>query len=259
MFPVIHTNDFHARLNESGVERLQAAIQGLGTQEFLLLDAGDAIKAGNVDFNPFGEPILDTMSDLGYRAMAMGNREFHVLRPALETKINRARFPVLCANLRWRKPARNEKDEEIVEALPVIPSIVTEVAGVKVGILGLTVPMVTSKMRVAPLSHFLFNDAIATAKRVVPKLRAEADIVIALSHLGIAPDRKLAEGVPDLDLIIGGHTHVVLEEPEFVNGVPIVQAGSYARYYGQLEIEPVSGGKPKVTGRLQVLQAEVKK
>lgn len=225
---ILHTNDFHGKLSEAGAAKLRAQIDALDGAPYLLLDAGDAIKAGNVGVNPFGEPILETMSDLGYHAMTTGNREFHIWQTALETKINRARFPVLCANMRAKNDGGNIG--------PVQANTTLSVGGLTVSLFGVTVPMVTERMAAKAVSAFLFDDPVAVARKQVANLRYNADILIALTHIGIGPDRNLAEQVPGIDLIIGGHTHVVLEQPEVVNGVPIVQAGSHARYYGHAQV-----------------------
>jgi 2',3'-cyclic-nucleotide 2'-phosphodiesterase (5'-nucleotidase family) len=234
---ILHTNDFHNSFGDEGEVRLRKAIADLKEAPYLLLDAGDAIKAGNVGVNPFGEPVLDRMSDLGYDAMTMGNREFHVLQAALETKINRARFPILCANMRTKDPGASEK-------LPVVPHITVERGGLKITIFGLTVPMVTDKMKMAAaVSSFLFDDPVETARRLIGQLRWGADILIALTHIGIREDERLARSVSGIDLIIGGHSHVVLEKPEWVEReggsarpTPIVQAGWHGRYYGQVRL-----------------------
>ncbi|MBC8140997.1 MAG: hypothetical protein H7Y38_06100, partial [Armatimonadetes bacterium] len=135
---VFHTNDFHGKLNTTGATVIREAIAGLDGAPYLLLDAGDAVKAGNVGVNPFGEPILETMSDLGYHAMTLGNREFHVWQTALETKINRARFPVLSANMRSKGEGGN--------VAPVQAHTTIAVGGLTVSVFGLTVPMVTERM-----------------------------------------------------------------------------------------------------------------
>lgn len=242
---LLHTNDFHSRLTPEGAARLKAAWAALGAVPKLLLDAGDAVRAGNVGVNPFGEPILETMSELGYDAMTMGNREFHVLAPALATKIKCARFPVLCANLRPKRKGAS---------LPTAPFLRTETGGVRVAILGLTVPMVTERMAAKALSDFLFDDPVATANRLVPELRVGSDFVIALSHLGLAGDERLAERVAGIDLIVGGHSHVALEEPRVVNATPIVQAGMHAHRYGIATLEKDDDGQVRVTGQLFDLQ-----
>jgi 2',3'-cyclic-nucleotide 2'-phosphodiesterase (5'-nucleotidase family) len=240
---VFHTNDFHNSLGDSGVARIQGAVAALDGAPYLLLDAGDAIKAGNVGVNPFGEPILGRMSALGYHAMTMGNREFHVWQSALETKINRAQFPILCANIRPRG----------AHSLPVQPNLTLTAGGLSVTVFGLTVPMVTERMKVATLSAFVFDDPVAAAKRQVSELRGSSDVLIALTHIGLTQDERLAREVSGIDLIIGGHSHSVLEEPRFVNGTPIVQAGWHARYYGHAEVR-VTGTGLSVSDRLYTLQ-----
>lgn len=67
-------------------------------------------------------------------------------------------------------------------------------------------------------------------------LRDEVDVFIALTHIGIAADRRLAEEVEFFDLIIAGHSHTSLNEPEVVNGTPIAQAVSNARNVGVLNL-----------------------
>ncbi|MBC8141745.1 MAG: hypothetical protein H7Y38_09935, partial [Armatimonadetes bacterium] len=132
--------------------------------------------------------------------------------------------PVLSANMRSKGDGGS--------VAPVVAHTTIAVGGLTVSVFGLTVPMVTERMAAKAVSAFLFDDPTETARKQVANLRYNADILIALSHLGIAPDRALAEAVPGIDVIIGGHTHVVLNEPEVVNTVPVLQAGSHARFFG---------------------------
>jgi 5'-nucleotidase/UDP-sugar diphosphatase len=116
----------------------------------------------------------------------------------------------------------------------------------KVAIFGLTTeetPIVVVPDYVQDLE---FKNAIETAQGLVPKLREEADIVIALSHLGYweessrkyhAPgDLKLAKEVSGIDVIVGGHSHDAITEPDIVGGTMIVQAGEYSEYAGRLDL-----------------------
>jgi len=244
---ILHTNDFHNGLTDAGAARLRAAIDGLNGAPYLLLDAGDAVRAGNVGVSLLGEPILDRMSALGYHAMTMGNREFHFLHGALEAKIRQARFPVLCANVRARKEGE--------ASLPVMPSVAFAVGGRRVVVFGLTVPMITARMRVAAVSAFLFDDPVATAGRLVPELRPDADLLVALTHIGLREDERLARSVPGIDLIIGGHSHNKLPEPQMVEGTPIVQAGWHAHLYGHVTVAPgENGAPPGIAGALHPLE-----
>jgi 5'-nucleotidase len=223
---LFHTNDFHGKLTDEKAATLKAHIERLSVGEpFVLLDAGDAVAAGNLGFNPLGEPILARMSSLGYDAMTMGNRETHPSLALVRTKLSKASFPALCANGYAKNAAGN---------VPFVPSVLLERGGKRIGVFGVTVPMATPQKVDAALWDNLFAPPIETAKHLAAELRPQCDLLIALTHIGIAQDRKLAEAVPELDLLIGGHTHVVLEQPEIVNGVPIVQAGSHARYLGHV-------------------------
>ncbi len=94
---IFHTSDLHGVLREGAAEKLGALKRAHPGS--LLLDAGDALRAGNLGFSPAGEPILRRMAEVGYDAMAMGNRESHPLRAALAQKLKDATFPVLSANL----------------------------------------------------------------------------------------------------------------------------------------------------------------
>ena len=240
---ILHTNDFHNHLTESQASKLAARRCELGNSG-LLLDAGDAISSGNITYRPGGEPILDLMSDSGYDAMTIGNREFHFSQAGFCAKVGRARFPLLCANVR-------AKDSNA--RLPVAPSAAWVLNGpVRVAAFGLTVPMITERMLSRKVSANVFDDPIAVAERLVPVLRSDCDLLICLSHIGLARDRDLAARVPEIDLIIGGHTHATLETGERVGETLIVQAGWWGHLFGTVTAE-IGGGRPRLSARVDPL------
>lgn len=242
---VLHTNDFHNHLSEAQAEVIRQAKAGL--ENVILLDAGDAISAGNVGVRPGGEPILVRMTEAGYDAMTMGNREFHVADALLRTKISKAGFPVLCANIRWR--------EDRGEALPVVPSVtLTPANGLRVGVFGLTVPMVTERMAARVVSAYLFDDPVSAARAQIAALRPNVDVLIALTHIGLRQDEKLAAACPKLDLIVGGHSHDTIPTPKVVNSVPIVQTGWYGHNLGHVTVEAEQGRVMQVVGELTPLK-----
>lgn len=238
---ILHTNDFHGKLSDRAADRV--AREKSSAAGCLLLDAGDAVSSGNIYYRPGGEPIVARMSDLGYDAMTMGNREFHFLEAGLRSKVKLARFPVLSANLRSKTPD---------VGLSVVPSINLDLKGLKVVVFGLSVPMITKRMLAGMISPFWFEDPIATAAEIVPELRSQADVLIALTHLGLRSDMELAGAVPGIDLIVGGHTHIVLREPAIVGETAIVQAGWWGRHLGkvQLSLDTAKGARPQVSGTL---------
>jgi 2',3'-cyclic-nucleotide 2'-phosphodiesterase (5'-nucleotidase family) len=230
---ILHTNDLHGRLSDAQIGRLRALKDDAGPH-VLLLDAGDAVSSGNITFRPGGEPVLERMSDAGYDAMAVGNREFHFTQTGFSAKTGLARFPVLCANVRARDEAAG---------LPVQASIIrTMRSGLRVGLFGLTVAMITERMLVRKVSAFVFDDPLRVAERIVPELRGDCDLLICLSHIGIAQDHRLAATVAGIDLIVGGHTHATLEHGDVECGTFIVQAAAHAKLVGRVDIDLKEGG-----------------
>lgn len=227
---ILHTNDLHNRLmkREDRFARLHEIVQvERANPPVLLLDAGDAVASGNLTFNPAGEPILDRMSEIGYHAMTVGNREFHFTEVGFRTTLSRARFPVLCANIRARGDA----------TLPVRSHLILETPVGRVGIFGVTVPMITERMLSQHVSAYVFDDPVQKGRELAEQLRPQVDLLIALTHIGLARDIELAKEAPFTDLIVGGHSHSVLEQPLWEGRVAIVQAGCHARYLGRVEVE----------------------
>jgi 2',3'-cyclic-nucleotide 2'-phosphodiesterase (5'-nucleotidase family) len=143
---ILHTNDFHNRLTDEKAARLRRAIEE--EKPDLILDSGDAVKAGNMGFCAGGEPILRRMTEMGYNAMCCGNREFHISSKVFSIKVKDAGFPIVCANMR-RKSGRSRC---------YLPdrSVVFEIKGKRVGVFGLLVPMVTEKMAARIVSDYFF-------------------------------------------------------------------------------------------------------
>jgi 5'-nucleotidase len=214
---LLHTSDAHNRWSEPFVSHLRALKD---QHDALLLDSGDSIRAGNIGIPLRPESAWDWMRAAGYDAMTIGNREFHLTVAGFVAKTRGAPCPLLCANLRPKSPDT---------PLPVQPVWRTEHRGVRVAVLGLTMPMVTARMKVAALSAYLFDPPLETARLWVQRLRLEADLLIALTHLGIQHDRLLAEACPELDVILGGHSHTPTETPEQVGGVWLSHAPPFCK------------------------------
>ena len=225
---VLHTSDLHGRVHPhdvladrdygQGLARVSTAVKGIRAEgPVLLLDSGDTIEGSPTQALAFDgkvgdgkDPIVKAMNALRYDAMAIGNHEFDRGLPRLETSRREARFPWLSANV------LREDGKPAFE-----PYLVKEIAGVRVGILGLVTPQVPYWLgpRVAALR---FRDTVETSRRFVPILRGKerCDIVIVLTHEGIdrgdePPPGGLAENqagriareVPGIDLVLTGHTH----------------------------------------------------
>ena len=260
---ILHNNDVHSRLEShvpSGAEekqggrvRLATLVERIraeyGADKVLLLDAGDAIHGMNIDNLFGGLPSIEVMNAMGYNAFTPGNHEFNYGQEVLAQRILDADFPTLMANV-------TREDGTLFAGRS---ALITEINGVKVGIMGLVAqetPMVTHPKNVVGL---VVHDPIAVAKQLAAKLRPEVDLLVALTHIGYGVDRELANAVPELDVIVGGHSHTELPEAEVVNGVLIVQSHEYANNLGFLRLVVEDGQIVEYESELLPVTADIPK
>ncbi|MGV3615650.1 MAG: metallophosphoesterase [Fimbriimonas sp.] len=223
---ILHTNDMHGTLTP---ERAQALATLRGGVD-LYFDSGDAIKAGNLGVPLRPEPVWGLLAELECTASVLGNRETHLVEAAFRAKLAGKRHPVLCGNLRERDGT-----------YPLPRTHEVTVKGVRVGVLSVMVPMVTERMRTQAASRYLWDPPLAVAATLAAELRPRVDLLVALTHIGHRQDRELAERVPGIDVILGGHSHTVLQEPERVGTTAICQGGSHCRFVGRYEWSPEGG------------------
>ncbi|MBN1459685.1 MAG: bifunctional metallophosphatase/5'-nucleotidase [Armatimonadetes bacterium] len=222
-FVLLHTADLHNRLSPAAAHQLRTLkAQRPGT---ILLDAGDAVAAGNLTLSLFGEPILRRMAEAGYDAITMGNRESHPCRCFLVRKLRDASFPVLAANLM-----------SVRQPLPqmVRSHIIVETPNGRVAVFGLTRQMTPPDSIWAHITDYVFEDPLAIARNLISGLRPEADLVVGLSHCGQEVDMKLA-AMPEIDLVLGGHSHADLVVQEQGSAL-VVHPGSHGSRVAVTEI-----------------------
>ena len=217
---ILHTNDLHGKLTPDIVGPLQIARDSAD----FYFDSGDCIKTGNLGLPLSQEPVWALLHKLNCTASTIGNRETHVLEGAFQAKIAGSSHPVLCANMRRRDGT-----------LPLGRSLTLESAGLKIGVFGVSVPMVTEKMASKVASAFLWDQPSEIAKNLCHELRPTVDLLIALTHIGYPKDVALAQSCPEIDIILGGHSHTVIQEPVREGKTWICQGGSHARFFGLYE------------------------
>ena len=216
---LLHTNDMH-----NCREALQWLREHPPAEPYLLVDVGDSLRGSNTLWY-WNEPIIDEMNQLGYAVQAMGNREFHYLRRVLRCRREARRFPILAANL---------EDVRGQEAFWQSEYVV-DMEGIRVGFTGVTPVQYDDDAVWKRLFGFRFLPPVEALEPVLRRLREQCRVVILLSHSGYAKDQELAAALP-FDLIIGGHSHTVLQQPTWVGQVPIVQTGSHGRYVGKIHL-----------------------
>jgi 5'-nucleotidase len=215
---LLHTNDIHGKLTPEKA----AFLSTLRSKADLYFDTGDCVRAGNLAIPVKPDPAWELLAACGCDASVPGNRESHPLTKGMRAKFTGVRHEVVCAN--WA-----DKRSKLV----FNPSKVWRVGKIRVAAFGVMVPIVTKGMATQAASQYLWDPPIPVAVETARELRNSSDIIIALTHIGLTQDKKLAEATEDIDIILGGHSHSVLQRPEVVNGTPICQGGSHARFIGR--------------------------
>ncbi|MBV9439233.1 MAG: hypothetical protein JOZ24_04495 [Candidatus Eremiobacteraeota bacterium] len=228
-----HTSDLHDRRHVAApIAALRAARPGL------YVDCGDSLRGSQTVYRR-REPILAELDRAGVDVQAMGNREFHYWFPAVASRARRMRHPLTCANLVDRRG----------RPLPFTADVTLqrEECGVRwtLRFFGLLVVQYATGSAWERVFGWRFLDPFEIAAGIAADTPAETTLV-ALSHLGLPADRRLAQRVPRLDLILGGHSHDTLREPEIVAGVPIVHAGPYGRFASRTELEKDAAGRARI-------------
>lgn len=242
-FHILHTNDLHNKLTPAKADALRQLKQEFGP-DILLLDAGDAVGAGNLGARG-KEPIFTLMNECGYDAMAMGNRESHPTQGALQKKLRDVRFPVLAANLRAKEAVRPPRVvEEFLEF-----ALGDEDDEFIVSVIGLAPQITSPDSWWARMTDFIFDDPLKTGPGLARKLRSETDLLIALTHIGYEADVQLCAS-NEIDLVIGGHSHRAVCPPERHGHGYLVATEAYATHVGHLTIEFDVEGITKIDGEL---------
>jgi len=237
---VFHTNDVHGwimpRADKFQTTRMVggaaalAALIGKETGPKLVLDAGDWWQGTPEGSLTKGAAVADVFNEIGYDAIVVGNHEYDSGADELRALIARMKMPVLSANTYGA-------DGRLVPW--VKPWIVKNVAGVKIGIFGLTTARMRGLAFKKNIAGLDFRGEVETARAAVKALKKEgATVIIAVTHIGLENDEALARMVPGIDLIVGGHTHTFLNRAiKGDNGALIVQAGQYLQKAGRATLE----------------------
>ena len=254
---ILHTNDTHSHIAginkygnacfddtdcRGGLARIATAIRTAKSRSdnIIALDAGDQFQ-GTLFYSVNKWPMLAELDQhMPYDAMTLGNHEFDEGCLELTRFLAALSFPVLAANL---KPAKG---------CPMLkgnyaPYTLLTVRGQKVAVVGIANNEVVSLAAACPRTFF--EDTAACLQRTVKDLEAQGvKHIIALTHIGLSEDRKLARSVDGVDIIVGGHSHSylgpdseegpypIIERSPSGQPVLVVTAKRAAQYLGELNV-----------------------
>ncbi|KPG70657.1 bifunctional metallophosphatase/5'-nucleotidase [Enterococcus sp. RIT-PI-f] len=229
---IIHTNDIHSHLeNWPKIRRYldQRQREAIAIDESVVtVDLGDFVDR----WHPLteatnGQANVDLMNQGHYDAVTIGNNE-GVGNPKedLQHLYDLAEFPVILGNLFDKKdlqPPTWAKEYQIIETK----------TGTKIGLIAFTAPF---PLTYAP-NGWDIREPMEILPSLVAHLRPKVDVLVLMSHLGINADREIALNFPQLDVVLGSHTHHLFEHGETVNGVQIAAAGKFGMYIGEVELQ----------------------
>lgn len=251
---ILHTNDQHSRIepfetstnerysNKGGFARRAALIHQIRQQEenVLLLDAGDVFQ-GTPYFNFYGGELeYKLMSQMEYAASTIGNHEFDNGLDGIKKQLPHAKFDIISSNYDFSNTVLEGQFK---------PYEIYEKAGLRIGVFGLGIELaglVDSEM----YKETKYLNPVEITQDMIQILKNEkkCNLIICLSHLGYQfenepqkiCDIELAKTTKDIDLIIGGHTHTFLPEPQIYKNqegkdVLINQVGWAGLYLGRID------------------------
>ena len=226
----------------------------------LHIDSGDVFQGAPV-FNEFsGEAEMRVISWLGADAMVLGNHEFDLGAVNLSEQLTRWKtFPMIAANYVFPDPetAKHELRHQIE------PYTIFNLQGLKIGVVGMgDVGSITSLQDRKNSTGMFALDTFQTVQTYVDLLRARVHVLIVASHLGLQDDLELIRHTRGVDLVLGGHLHIVLDPPMVLSNadgedVVLMHSGAFGKYVGRLDVvvraSPQGPGYSKVVAHRHTL------
>jgi 5'-nucleotidase / UDP-sugar diphosphatase len=240
---VIHSNDMHGdflaqkselSMSIGGLAMLSGYVQRVRREEenTIFVIAGDMVQGSIIDSEYKGISTMEIMNYLAPDVVTLGNHEFDYGLPHLLFLEKLANFPIVNANLYIKK-----YNKRLMR-----PYYIMEIAGLEILFIGIITEKVMSSIAAdREVGSFItLEEASAEVGRICNAYQNDdIDLTVLLTHIGIESDRELAALLrPEwgVDMIIGGHSHTVMDEPEVVNGILIAHAGTGTDQIGRFDI-----------------------
>lgn len=239
---LIHFNDFHAALRKTrktdaadmpelgGAGVLGGYLKKLRNENInsVVLFAGDMIQKTPLEEATKAESLIDIFNIFSPDAATFGNHEFDYGREHLEYLLTKIKFPIVSANL---------FDAESGKSLVPEYCVIETKNKVKILVIGLY--PVSGKKYAEDDFNVKIKNPLEIVKKIAKQKDSEVDLTVVLSHLGIDDDIKLSEELTEkseVDLIVGGHSHTLIEEIDKNLPIPVIQTYSNGYYLGKADI-----------------------
>jgi 2',3'-cyclic-nucleotide 2'-phosphodiesterase (5'-nucleotidase family) len=216
---LLYTGDLHGNVDNMAYISTLVHQERAASGSFLLLDSGNWSSGTPLCDDYGGKPMAEIMEYLHYDAVCLGEKDLSWGFKAFAELSTMVSFPFLSSNLRGELPGAIQS------------YVIREVSGLRVALIG-TSPMVN-----LPDRH---SYMIVPEEGITDSLKAldgeNADLTVLLSHLGIEKEREIARLFPSIQVIIGGHSHIVTEKPEEIGETLLVHGNAMGNYLGSLSL-----------------------
>ncbi len=252
---ILHTNDLHSfftgtRAGLGGYARLKTKILELRANAktdntpTIHLDGGDFGEGSSFFVSDKGADSLRALDLLGVDVTVLGNHDFMLGGHELARQIRRSglKAKILSANL------KNKSLLGLGKLMPDRHDLM--IHGQKIRIVGLTTPDYHYQYPILPLGFIVSSHKVAM-EEARKKITDKVDVLIALTHIGLEKDKRIAKSSRAYDLIIGGHDHIRLPDPVLERNldgreIPIFQAGAHSIALGEIILDIEKGRAPKL-------------
>lgn len=252
-FTILHTNDLHSHAESfsergrivGGLARLGHLIHSIraNTPNTVVIDAGDMFQGTPLFTHYHGEVEVSLLNQIGYDIYTIGNHEFDDGAENLGKQLKNAKFDVICSNL------DAEAQPELKSVIK--PYVIKQIGSQKVAFIGVMTPelerlsLSLGGVKVKNLNE----DWLIPVRAAVKEVEAKGiNHIVAVTHCGTDFDQQMSRAIPEIDVIIGGHSHTRLDKALFVehddgSETIIVQTGSYGRTLGRLDVAFEKNGR----------------
>jgi 5'-nucleotidase/UDP-sugar diphosphatase len=251
---ILHFNDVYEidaveGGTEGGLSRVATLIDRLRQRGPVLTTLGgdflspSAIGTAVVDGEPLaGRQMVDVLNATGVQWATLGNHEFDVSEAAFHARMAQARFQTVISN------ATDASGRQFEHTVPsAVVALRANDRTIRVGLIGLVIDS-------NPKAWVRYQPPIEAAKAQVAALRGRTDVIVALTHLALISDQRLAEAVPEIDVILGGHEHENWLAQRGKSFTPIIKADANVRSVAVVTLTfPTPRSRPEVSSRLQVI------
>lgn len=240
---ILHTNDIHS--NFENFSKIATKMKELKDENTIILDAGDFADFKRIELQGTdGLAAMELLEYAEYDALTVGNNETFQGLDILTYMSENTKIPLLSCNM-------NRLD--LLPLGDVKRSVLIDKNGLKILVIG-------ASPNLGPFNALMGFELRHYIEAISSEIEANKDyyhICIFLSHLGMEKDREIAEKVEGIDIIIGGHFHILMDKPEIVNNKILFTSGAYGEHLGLLSVEIMEGKVTLLEGiNIPVAQCE---